>query len=131
MKKLLILILTIQLIAFSCEREDVLDKEPNFSELNGEWNWTSTCGGITGQCGYPSQGNTKTIQITESRFIERNNGVTSLDTEYKLKNKLKEEFYTSYEIELNNGQTWRMTSRQDTLNIEKGDFWDSYKRLTN
>jgi hypothetical protein len=126
MRYLFTIILLLQLTISSCDKED------NFSlELIGKWNWKSTCGGITGQCGYSSVDNIKTVEITKSRLIEKVNGLTTLDTGYKIKSKSKDSSSTSYEIELNNGQIWRLALRTiETLDIEKGDFWDNYERLT-
>ncbi|MFN3841479.1 MAG: hypothetical protein ACK4RF_12310 [Cyclobacteriaceae bacterium] len=126
MRYILTLTLLLQLTITSCEKEDSVSLE-----IRGKWDWKSTCGGFTGQCGYSSQDNIKTVEITESRLVEKVNGLTTLDTEYIIINKSMDGSSTSYEIELNNGQIWSFTLRTiETLNIVKGDFWDNYERAT-
>ncbi len=125
MRNLLTLTLLLQLTISSCEKEDSVSLE-----IKGKWNWRSICGGVTGQCGYSSQDNIKTVEITESRLIEKVNGLTTLDTEYTIINK-STDGSISYEIALNSGQNWSFNLRTtETLMIVKGDFWDTYERTT-
>ena len=125
MRYLLTFTFLIQLTISSCEKED------NTSlGIDGKWNWKSTCGGFTGECGYSNVDNIKTVEITKSRLIEKVNGLTTLDTGYIIKNKSMDGTLTSYEIELNNGLIWSITLRTTKqLDIVKGDFWDDYERI--
>lgn len=97
--------------------------------LEGNWNWLSICGGFSGECGFSSAGNTKTITFSKSRFTERSNGLITIDSQYVIKNTSNNSSFIDYEIELSTGEFWTVTLRNKSeLQISKGDFWESYQR---
>lgn len=65
----------------SCER----DSNPNSNGILGEWEWLYSTGGLAGDSIYPKEGQTVTLELTEdSLLIERENGNTTLESEFTI-----------------------------------------------
>jgi hypothetical protein len=48
--KILLILSFILTVAISC---DDTGKVTNIDQIQGSWNWESTCGGLINSCGYP------------------------------------------------------------------------------
>ena len=108
-KTLPLLLLTLIGIAItSCDKnEDIQIKE-----LTGKWIWTSSCGGFNGLCEYPNKENSKSIEITNEKIIEKINGVITIDALYEITNTSISD--TNYPYEKN----YELTFEEDrTLNL--------------
>jgi hypothetical protein len=108
----------------SCDSGDKATKT-----WTGKWNWVSTCGGITGACGYPDQHNFKTMQITKSKIVTVTNGSTTMETDYVILSKTEDGDELLLEIKNDNGEIFSVRTNIHSLSIEKGDFWESYERI--
>ncbi|HEA19833.1 hypothetical protein LCGC14_2246480 [marine sediment metagenome] len=112
------------------------DEEESFQTktISGDWNWTASCGGFTGQCSYPERDNIKTIQITDDRFIQKINRQITIDETYQItKTQISETnfpYEKSYELQLGDGRIIGMTfiQNKDILYVGNSLLLDSYKR---
>lgn len=118
-----LLIFSIFLTIVSCGSDDA-----DGTKFTGRWNWTATCGGITGACGYPDQDHFKTMQITSSKIITVENGSTTTTVSYEILNKTTDGNYTLLEIRTDSGHAFFIRTGEHNLHIEKGDFWERYER---
>lgn len=109
-KLLFVTIVIIGLFNLSCNKNDI---EPQTRELVGDWTWTASCGGFSGNCKYPDTENYKSVQITVSQFTEKVNGTTTIDMSYEIMNtEISETNYpyeVAYGLKLENGQILNMT----------------------
>jgi hypothetical protein len=97
--------------------------------LEGNWDWLSICGSFSGECGFSSAGNTKTITFSKYSFTEKSNDLITLDSQYTIKSTSNNGSFVDYEIELSTGEFWTVTLRNKSeLQISKGDFWETYER---
>lgn len=127
--RLQFLILTIALIASSCDKNAA---EPKIRELIGNWTWTASCGGFSGACSYPSKDNFKSIQLTNNKFIEQTNGTITVEMSYEITNtRISETNYPyelDYELTLEDGSVMEMTllKKINKLAIGNNTFIDYY-----
>ena len=127
MKKLIYLfILTFGIISCSSDDETGIDN----SELIGKWNWISSCGGFTGDCWYPSEDNYESVEFTNDLYIKKNNGSVNTEMNYSITDSHINRIDILYIIELENGNMLRFRFIDSNLNIEGGDFWKEYERIT-
>jgi hypothetical protein len=127
MKKLIYLfILTFGIISCSSDDETGIDN----SELIGKWNWISSCGGFTGDCWYPSEDNYESVEFTNDLYIKKNNGSVNTEMNYSITDSHINGTDILYIIELENGNMLRFRFIDSNLNIEGGDFWKEYERIT-
>jgi len=126
MKKVIcIFILTLGII--SCNTDDEVGI--GNSELIGKWNWISSCGGLTGDCWYPSTDNYESIEFTDNLYIKKNNGVIDTEINYSIIDTLISGIDEIFEIEFQDGNRIRYRFINDNLSIEGGDFWKEYERI--
>ena len=129
MKRLVVLFLCVQIVTSCEENEDI-----QLKELPGTWIWTSSCGGFSGICSYPNNNNSKSIQITDDRFIQKTNGQITIDATYEIANMQTSDanypYEKNYELKLGDGQILEMTFIQNKgiIYIENNYLLDSYKR---
>lgn len=126
MKFLLLIVLALSILAFSKQHEDKIDVT-RIDQVIGEWQWVSTCGGITKNYTYSSDTNYAVIQFgSNGKYMELHNGTVYTEANYvvmktsdttgtlKFNNKSYE-----YSISIMNGQ----------LEITKGELTDTYFRI--
>src|SRR5689334_1540186 len=110
---ILVSIVLIATLIFSCDKNE---EQNEIEELSGNWTWTATCGGFTGMCSYPDDDNFKSVHITNGRFIEKTNGVITIDAAYEITNTSTSEsntFEKNYELTLEDGRVIRMALIQN------------------
>lgn len=113
----------ISLLVFSCEYNDI-----NANHLSGKWKWTSTCGGFTGLCAYPTANVFKIVEMTGNNFTESTNGSVTFYGQYVLKNKMVTGAVITYQLDIGNQVTWQIELTQNSLLIHKGDITETYQR---
>ena len=117
----------------SCSKDkDEFIHVSSLDQIQGLWEWESTCGGIIATCGYPSDSNYQSIEFLDDyQFIEKHN-----DTIY---------FSSTYAISKNNATEGSLiiikTGTSDTLSnrpirlidnrlmISAGELSITYKKI--
>lgn len=80
----LIKILILLFVITSCEKDDFIQIS-SLDQIQGLWEWESTCGGIIPTCGYPSDSNYKSIEFTDDyQFIEKHNDTIYFSSTYSI-----------------------------------------------
>lgn len=98
--------------------------------LIGKWNWTSSCGGFTGGCWYPSEGHYEHIEFYYNmRYIEKYNDSIVRDFQYHFIQSFISGQNLIYEIGFDNGYDTFYMFIGDKLNVQGGDFWKEYERI--
>jgi len=70
------------LVITSCSKDDFIHVS-SLDQIQGLWEWESTCGGIVATCGYPSDSNYQSIEFTDDyQFIEKHNGSIYFSSTY-------------------------------------------------
>ncbi len=99
-------------------------------KLIGKWNWTSSCGGITGECWYPSDDNKEEIEFDYNMdFIEKLNNSVVHEYKYGFIDSFISGQDTLYKIGFDNGHDTYYRFVGDKLNIQGGDFWKEYEKI--
>jgi len=136
MKKLIFtFILTLGIL--SCNSND--DNQPeeeevqiDYSIIIGKWNWISTCGGVTGACGYPSEEYFYTIEFKDdSSFIKIINDDTIEETSYVVTEVTPTDSYNLFHINLENGNIFVCKVENDILGIGEGSLSSFYEEIIN
>ena len=81
--KILLILIFILSVAISC---DDTGKVTNIDQIQGIWNWESTCGGLINSCGYPS--NTMYVRIefsNKGQYAEIHNDTIQLTETYAIR----------------------------------------------
>lgn len=105
-------------------------KDDFHKKLIGKWNWTSSCGGYTGGCWYPSKDNHEMIEFDNNmRYIAKYNNSVIMDFQYHIIESFVIGQDTIYEIGLENGYDTYYRFVGDKLNIQGGDFWKEFERI--
>jgi len=89
----------------------------------------ATCGGFTGECDYPSQDYTKTIQITFHKIITVEDGTRTFEMGYKILDKKMKGGQLELTLRSDNGDRFLILVDDDNLDLERGDIWEIYERL--
>lgn len=128
MKKL-IFIFIVLLGVFSCKSDDDnILPEIEFTDLIGTWNWVSTCGGITGACGYPDEDNFYTIEFRDDlTFVKISNGTFREELTYSV---IEKDSYNRYKIIFENGDYSSCRVQENALLMNSG-LISSYEKITN
>jgi len=127
MKAAVIFTFVITLFFTSCSKNN--NSIPLSSSIIGTWNWTATCGGLTGECGYPNKDNHKIITFTDSLFTGKIFAKSFVNASYSLINQSNQDSYTSYQILINNDISIDANIANNRLSINTGDISESYERL--
>ena len=131
MKKLIfIFILTLGII--SCNSDDEVQDEVqiDISDLIGKWNWISTCGGITGACGYPSEDNYHSIEFRDdSTYIKISNGTLIEESSYSITETSVVDSYKFYKIDFEDGNSTACWVQDDNLSMGGGELWSYYEKI--
>ena len=131
MKKLIfIFVLTLGII--SCNSDDVAQDEVqiDITDLIGKWNWISTCGGITGECGYPSEDNFHSIEFKdESTYIKISNGILSEQSSFSIIETSVVDSYNLYIIDFDKGNSTICRVQDDNLSMGSGTLLSYYERF--
>jgi hypothetical protein len=126
MKRIILLSIMLCILA-GCKKELLTADSSN---IIGKWEWLSTCGGFTGECGTPQTSNTtaKLVFNQDSVFSEfRNN---SLFISYRFSILKTPVNYTFGKFLINN-TNYNYSVISDTLifMVEGSEFSSMYKRI--
>lgn len=123
--KSLVLLLLICIV--SCSKKDNdLANITSIDQLNGTWEWESTCGGITGECANTSNAHYAAIEFTtDGKYIERHNDTIYLQTDYNL---IKTNNTSGKLILDNNRYQSSVSVVNNQLEIVRGDLIDTYSK---
>jgi hypothetical protein len=113
-------------ILLSCESEHENDFE---YDIVGTWTWIESCGGITGECWYPSVNNERQVIFDRSmRYIEKQNDSILKDVQYSIVDTFRNGPVTVYTIDFKDTYQTYFWFSGNRLNIQGGDFVDEYVR---
>jgi hypothetical protein len=126
MKRLLFFIALVT-INLSCHKEEQIIYS---SDLIGEWEWLSTCGGFSGGCGTPQTTNStaKIIFSQDSVIYNFQNNAFVSSNEFSI---LRTPVDYTFGLLLIDSRHYLYSIIHDTLNFmpEGADFSSSYKRI--
>jgi hypothetical protein len=125
-KPLKLFVLLLGILACSKQNDDNLTVT-SLDQLRGEWEWVSTCGGLTPDCTYSSASNHAEILFSlNGIFVEKHNDTICQQTHYTVI-KINE---TSGTLILDNKEYQspiRIVNNQ--LEIRRGELADTYKKI--
>jgi hypothetical protein len=126
MKVLLLIVLALSILSCSKQKDDN-PNITNISQLTGEWQWVSTCGGIVENCSYSSDNNYAVIAFgSNGKYVELHNGTVYMEANYiivKIDETSGTLRFNSYKYE----NSVRIVNNQ--LEIGRGELVDTYKKL--
>ncbi|MBE9489891.1 MAG: hypothetical protein IMY67_06325 [Bacteroidetes bacterium] len=131
MKKFIyLIILTFGILSCNSDDETQDEVQIDISDLIGKWNWNSTCGGITGACGYANEENFHTIEfIDDTSFIKITNGTITTNYTYSIIEFTIDDLYKTYKILLDNGDIYFYRIKEDKLWIHGGEITWLYDKM--
>ena len=133
MKKLLFIF--ILLFGFlSCNSDDAIQYEDeiqiDYSDLIGKWNWLSTCGGVTGECGYPSEENFHSIEFKDNSIYIRTTNESSIqETNYIVTENSIFNSYNLYKISFEDGNSDFFWVQDENLIVGGGSLYIYYEKV--
>ena len=135
MKKLIfIFILTINFT--SCSSDDsteieVIEDDPIVTpSLIGEWKLVEWCGGITGDCWYPTEDNQEMVEFKDNlTYIEKINNITEVESTYLVTDTIFVANSAYFIIEFGFGYNTEFSFMNDTLSLG-GNIRKNYTRIT-
>lgn len=126
MKLLLLVLLSFSIVSCAKQNEENI-KVKSISQITGEWQWVSTCGGIVENCVYASETNNAVIDFgSNGKFVELHNGTVYMEADY-IVIKVNE---TSGRLRFT-GQKYESTVSiiNNKLEIGRGELVDTYKKI--
>lgn len=126
MKLLLLVLLSFSIVSCAKQSEENI-KVKSISQITGEWQWVSTCGGIVENCVYASETNNAVIDFgSNGKFVELHNGTVYMEADY-IVIKVNE---TSGRLRFT-GQKYESTVSiiNNKLEIGRGELVDTYKKI--
>jgi len=123
------------LLVFSCSK-DRNDKPEviTLDKINGIWKWESTCGGITGTCGYSSDLHYSEIIFSNNGiFTEKWNDTVYLTSDYTIVK--VDDYYGTLSLDniicsqvLSEHIDYSIVIIDNKLVIERGDLFCTYSK---
>ena len=118
---------------YSCTKlNDDFIKVSSLDQIQGIWQWESTCGGIIYTCGYPSDFHFQSIEFTnDNYFIEKHNDTLYFSAPYRIsKTNDTAGRLIIYETGTNDTLSDRYISLEDSrLRINTGELVESYRKI--
>jgi len=127
----LIKILIFLIVITSCKKDDFIQVS-SLDQIQGLWEWESTCGGIIPTCAYPSDSIYQSIEFTDDyQFIEKHNGSIYFSASYAIS---KNSLTNGSLILIQTGTSDTLSNRpisliDNRLMISAGEIGITYKKI--
>lgn len=124
-------ILIFLFVITSCNKDDFIHVS-SLDQIQGLWEWESTCGGIIATCGYPSDSNYQSIEFTDDyQFIEKHNGAIYSSSTYVIS---KNNPIEGNLIIIKTGTSDTLSNRpislmNNRLMLDAGEILKTYKKI--